>query len=347
MLINHLYALARPLLFTLDAERSHEITMNLLQWAERSGVLAALMPTTIDDPVDVMGLHFPNRVGLAAGLDKDARYLDALGALGFGFLEVGTVTPRPQPGNPQPRLFRLRGHDAIINRMGFNNAGVDALVGRVEASRRPGVLGINIGKNAATPMENAVQDYLAALRKVHRVADYVTINVSSPNTTGLRDLQAAEVLRDLCGRLRAEQMGLQSIYGRYVPLVLKLAPDMTDDELRASADVAMATGMDGLIVTNTTVSRPAVIPLALAGEEGGLSGAPLRERSLQVLELLSGHCGRKIPLISSGGIMSAADARARLAAGAQLVQLYSGLIYRGPGLVREVAEALAEGNPQQ
>ncbi len=341
MLIDVLYGLARPALFSLDAERSHLLTLQLLDRLEQIGLLRWLLPAPVADPVEVMGLRFANRLGLAAGLDKDAVHLAALSRLGFGFLEAGTVTPRAQPGNPLPRMYRLRAHQAIINRMGFNNQGVDALVRRVTGWQRSGVLGINIGKNAGTPLENAVEDYLTALRKVYRHADYVTVNISSPNTAGLRDLQAGARLRDLCGRLRAEQAGLQGIYGAHVPLVLKLAPDMDDDALRECADVALATGFQGLIVTNTTVSRPESIPLSQAGEEGGMSGAPLRERSLAVLELLAGHCGGDIALIASGGIMNGADAAARIAAGAQLVQLYSGLVFRGPGLVAEAARSAA------
>ncbi len=327
----------------MDAEQSHRLALGALDRAEQLGLLGWVLPSTVEDPIELMGLRFPNRVGLAAGLDKDAAHVRGLARLGFGSLEVGTVTPRPQTGNPQPRLFRLKSHQAIINRMGFNNAGVDALVQRVGGWQRDGtILGINIGKNATTPLDDAVQDYLISFRKVYQYADYVTINISSPNTTGLRDLQAGERLRDLCGRLRAEQVGLAGIYGREVPLVLKLAPDMDDDALRECADVAVAMGFRGLIVTNTTVARPESIPLALAGEAGGLSGAPLRERSLAVLELLAGHCGTGAALIASGGVMSGADAAERIRAGAQLVQLYSGLIYRGPGLVAEAARTLAQ-----
>lgn len=341
MLIDVLYAAARPLLFALDAEDSHRLSLNMLDRLEQSGLLRLLLPAVAPDPVEIMGIRFPNRIGLAAGLDKDGEHLPALARLGFGALEVGTVTPRPQPGNPRPRLFRLRAHQAVINRMGFNNQGVDVLLGHVANWRKSCVLGINIGKNADTPLENAVQDYLTALRKVYQHADYVTVNISSPNTSGLRDLQAGERLRDLCGRLRAEQTGLQGIYGKYVPLVLKLAPDMDEDALRECADVAQAMGFGGIIVNNTTVTRPESIPLELAGEEGGLSGAPLRDRSLAVLELLAAHCGSDLALIASGGVMDAGDAAARLAAGAQLVQLYSGLIYRGPGLVAEIARHMA------
>lgn len=345
VLIDLLYRLARPLLFSFDAERSHQLGLQGLEAAHRLGLTRLLFPQPVEDPVEVMGLRFPNRVGLAAGLDKDGEHLGALSALGFGFLEVGTVTLRPQAGNPRPRLFRLAAHRAMINRMGFNNQGVDAMLPRLRA-RPPGpLLGVNIGKNKDTALDLAVYDYLETLRKVYPLADYVTVNLSSPNTAGLRDLQAETALRDLCGRLKAEQTGLHGIHGRYVPLVLKLAPDLSADALRASTDVAMATGMDGLILCNTTISRPATIPLTLAGEAGGLSGAPLAEAALTALQVVAGHTGGKIPLIASGGLMTPEDARARIRAGASLVQLYSGLVYAGPGLVHQVAGALASQPP--
>ncbi|HSP57297.1 MAG TPA: quinone-dependent dihydroorotate dehydrogenase [Halomonas sp.] len=336
-----MYSLARSILFRLDAETAHGLTLSTLDMAARLGLASRLAGTAVEDPVTLMGLRFPNRVGLAAGLDKNADHLDALGALGFGFVEVGTVTPQPQDGNPRPRLFRLPEQGAIINRMGFNNAGVDHLVARVKASHFAGVVGINIGKNLTTPVEQAVDDYLICLRKVHAHADYVAVNISSPNTPGLRNLQFGEHLDALLGMLRREADRLDRDADRRVPLAVKIAPDMTADEAGMVARSLRDHGIDAVIATNTTVSRPSVASLPHADEAGGLSGRPLFEMSntmvRELRRLLPG-----MPIIGVGGIDSGEAAVAKLAAGADLVQLYSGLIYRGPGLVTECARALAD-----
>ena len=336
-----MYGLLLPLLLRMDAERAHATA---LRWLDRmhatglSGVLAARPPQL---PTQCMGLAFPNPVGLAAGLDKDGVHVDALFALGFGFVEVGTVTPRPQPGNPAPRLFRLPEHRAIINRMGFNNAGVDALVRHVaRARRRTGPLGINIGKNKDTPNDRAIDDYRHCLRAVHAHADYVTVNLSSPNTAGLRDLQQADLLRRLIAELRAEQQRLSG-GGRRVPLLVKVAPDLTESDLDAMALAFNDTGIDGVIATNTTVARDAVVGSRHAHESGGLSGAPLLQASTNVLHGLRERLDAAIPLIGVGGILCGDDALRKRDAGAALLQLYTGLIYRGPALIGECGRALA------
>lgn len=290
----------------------------------------------------VMGLEFPNRVGLAAGLDKNGEFIDALGGLGCGFIEVGTVTPKPQPGNPQPRLFRLPQAQALINRMGFNNHGVAALVARIRARQYGGVLGVNLGKNRDTPIEQAAEDYVSGLRAVYPYADYVTVNISSPNTSHLRDLQSEDALRGLLATLKGEQLRLHADQRRYVPLAVKIAPDLTEPQLAAIAAVVLAAGIDGVIATNTTVARDGVVGLAYAREAGGLSGAPLTRRATAVVKYLATAIDGRIPIIAAGGIMSAQDALDKLAAGASLVQLYTGLIYRGPGLVAEVIDAVAD-----
>lgn len=290
----------------------------------------------------VMGLEFPNRVGLAAGLDKNGEFIDALGGLGCGFIEVGTVTPKPQPGNPQPRLFRLPQAQALINRMGFNNHGVAALVARIRARQYGGVLGVNLGKNRDTPIEQAAEDYVSGLRAVYPYADYVTVNISSPNTSHLRDLQSEDTLRGLLATLKGEQLRLHADQRRYVPLAVKIAPDLTEPQLAAIAAVVLAAGIDGVIATNTTVARDGVVGLAYAREAGGLSGAPLTRRATAVVKYLATAIDGRIPIIAAGGIMSAQDALDKLAAGASLVQLYTGLIYRGPGLVAEVIDAVAD-----
>ncbi|MFC3282450.1 quinone-dependent dihydroorotate dehydrogenase [Litchfieldella rifensis] len=344
-----MYALARSLLFRLDPETAHGVTLTALDMANRLGVATHLGGgKRVDDPVELMGLHFPNRVGLAAGLDKNADHLDALGALGFGFVEVGTVTPRSQDGNPRPRLFRLPERRAIINRMGFNNAGVDHLVARVKESRYDGVIGINIGKNLTTPVEQAVDDYLIGLRKVHAHAHYITVNISSPNTPGLRNLQFGEHLDRLLGTLREEASRLDRSSGRGVPLTVKIAPDMSNEEVALVARSLQANAIDGVIATNTTVSREAVAGLPHADEQGGLSGAPVFESSNRVIRELRRHLPN-MPIIGVGGIGSGEDAVAKVQAGADLVQLYSGFIYRGPELVGECARALqaaAQAGPQ-
>ncbi|XKE44250.1 quinone-dependent dihydroorotate dehydrogenase [Halomonas organivorans] len=333
-----MYSLARSLLFRLDAEKAHGLALSALDLADRLG-LARALGSRVEDPVELMGLRFPNRVGLAAGLDKNADHLDALGALGFGFVEVGTVTPKPQDGNPRPRLFRLPEAGAIINRMGFNNAGVDHLVANVRASDYDGVIGINIGKNLTTPVERAVDDYLVCLRKVHAHAHYVTVNISSPNTPGLRNLQFGEHLDQLLGALREQADRLDRDAGRRVPLAVKIAPDMEADEVALVARSLEATGIDAVIATNTTVSREAVEGLPHAEEQGGLSGRPVFEASNAVIRELRRQLP-DLPIIGVGGIDSGEAAVAKREAGADLVQLYSGFIYRGPALVGECARAL-------
>jgi dihydroorotate dehydrogenase len=339
-----LYALARPLLFALDPETAHNLTLPLLRYAANLGI-AATVNRSVADVRHVMGLSFPNAVGLAAGLDKDGDYIDGLSALGFGFIEVGTVTPRPQPGNPRPRMFRLPQANALINRMGFNNGGVDAFVRNVQSSRfyqeKLGVLGLNIGKNADTPMERATDDYLICLDKVYPYASYVTVNISSPNTKNLRQLQQASELDELLTKLKEAQSRLADKHGRYVPIVLKIAPDLDIEQIRTIADALLLHHLDGVIATNTTITRDAVQGLAHANEMGGLSGAPVRELSNRVIRALHQQLGKDIPIIGVGGIFSADDAQAKLDAGASLIQLYTGLIYRGPALVGECAEALA------
>jgi dihydroorotate dehydrogenase len=336
-----LYPFARPFLFALDAETAHALALEGLDRAAQLGVAQALAPRLPASKVTVMGITFPNRVGLAAGLDKNAAHLRGLATLGFGFLEVGTVTPRAQPGNPKPRMFRLPRSRALINRLGFNNGGVDALVANVAKSRYTGVLGINIGKNFDTPNKRAAEDYLTCLRAVYPHAHYITVNISSPNTQGLRDLQAEDALNALLARLKREQAALATALGRYVPLAVKIAPDLTDDALRGIARLLEAHAIDGVIATNTTLARDAVKSEPRAQETGGLSGAPLRERSTAVIRTLADALGGALPIIGVGGIMSGDDAREKIAAGASLVQLYTGLIYRGPALVAECVEALA------
>jgi dihydroorotate dehydrogenase len=330
------YGLLRPLLFQLDPERAHAVTLALLDAAARVGLPPARPPE--GRRVTVMGLELPNPVGLAAGLDKDGAHIDALGRLGFGFLEVGTVTPRPQPGNPRPRMFRIPQARAVINRMGFNNLGVDRLVRNVRESRYRGVLGINIGKNFDTPIERAELDYLACMRKAYPVASYLTVNVSSPNTRNLRQLQQADELGRLLSALKAEQRRLANQHGRYVPLALKIAPDLQPDEVRAVAERLVEHAIDGVIATNTTLSRDGVEGLPHGQEAGGLSGAPLTARATQVVRLLAQHLAGRVPIIGVGGIMSAEDAAAKLEAGASLVQLYTGLVYAGPDLIRQCVD---------
>jgi dihydroorotate dehydrogenase len=338
-----LYALARPLLFSLDPETAHNVTLPALRRAAALG-LTGLVRKPKSDPRTVMGITFPNPVGLAAGLDKDGAYIDGLAALGFGSIEIGTVTPRAQPGNPRPRMFRLPAARGIINRMGFNNGGVDAFVANVQASRfyqeRQGVLGLNIGKNADTPIERAADDYVACLQKVYPYASYVTVNISSPNTKNLRQLQGASELDALLSQLKEEQSRLADKYGHYVPLALKIAPDVDGDQIRNIGGALVRHGIDGVIATNTTLARRDVEGMRHAAETGGLSGAPVFEQSTIVIRALKAEVGNAVPIIGVGGILSGRDAKAKIDAGAQLVQLYSGLIYRGPALVRECADAL-------
>ena len=336
-----MYSLARPFLFSLDAERAHGIGLSALDWAWRTGTTPLLAGKVKPLPTKLLGLEFPNPVGLAAGLDKNGEHIDALFALGFGFVEVGTITPRPQEGNPKPRLFRLPRYNAIINRMGFNNAGVDALVQNVERSRhRRGPLGINIGKNKDTPNEEALSDYLTCLEKVYPLADYITVNISSPNTAGLRELQEEQALRHLVAGLREAQERLAGVHGRRVPMLVKVAPDLSESDINAAARVLSELEVDGVIATNTTINRDGVEGHPRAAQAGGLSGAPLLAQSTFVLRRLRARLPERIPLIGVGGIQSGADAVAKMAAGASLVQCYSGLIYRGPALVGECVDAI-------
>ncbi|MEO1766072.1 quinone-dependent dihydroorotate dehydrogenase [Thiobacter aerophilum] len=339
------YCLARPLLFALDPETAHELTIQGLSRAD--GLLSWVMPQRPCAARRVMGIEFPNPLGLAAGLDKNGEAIAGLAALGFGFIEIGTVTPRPQAGNPRPRLFRIPEAQAIINRMGFNNQGVDALIENVKHARFRGVLGINIGKNFDTPMERAADDYLLCLRKVYAHASYVTVNVSSPNTRNLRELQESEALDALLIRLKTEQARLADEHGRYVPLVIKIAPDLTPEQLVAIADRLLAHRIDGVIATNTTVSREGVSHLPHGQESGGLSGAPLREKSTAVIRALYAQLQDAVPIIGVGGIMNGADALEKIEAGASLVQVYTGLVYRGPDLIREVLKTLCAPPPNR
>ena len=334
------YALLRPLVFALDPETAHALTLAAFNTLNTLGLAALAAGKTAHCPRRVMGVEFPNPVGLAAGLDKDGDYIDALAALGFGFLEIGTVTPRAQPGNPKPRMFRLPAARAIINRMGFNNAGVDHLVERVKNARYRGVLGINIGKNFDTPLERAADDYLACLRQVYPLASYVTVNISSPNTKNLRDLQRSGELAPLLGALKQEQQRLADRHGKYVPLAVKIAPDLDQQQIAALARLLIDHHIDAVIATNTTLTRDAVSGMPHANESGGLSGAPLTAMAREVVRTLSRALAGALPIIGVGGIMSAADAAAMIAAGASLVQLYTGLIYHGPALVGEAAAAL-------
>ncbi|MFO7543704.1 MAG: quinone-dependent dihydroorotate dehydrogenase [Thiobacillus sp.] len=335
-----LYPLIRPALFSLDPEDAHGLTLSGIDVAHKLGLLN-LLPRVQGAPVRVMGIDFPSAVGLAAGLDKDGAHINALAALGFGFIEIGTVTPRPQPGNPKPRLFRLPAAHAIINRMGFNNLGVDNLVKNVEASGFTGVLGINIGKNKNTPNEHAVDDYLTCLDKVYAHSSYVTVNISSPNTQNLRELQKDEALDALLSAIKMRQSELAQLHGKYVPVALKIAPDLDDSQIAAIAALLMMHRIDAVIATNTTIAREAVAGLANADEAGGLSGAPVRAASTHVVQALAHHLKNEVPIIGVGGILSGNDAQEKIDAGASLVQLYSGLIYRGPELVRECVQRLA------
>jgi len=337
------YSLLRPWLFCLDPEQAHDLTLSNLDRAQRWGLLQRFITQPITDPHTLCGIQFPNPVGLAAGLDKDGKHIDALAALGFGFLEIGTVTPRPQPGNPKPRMFRLAEAQAIINRMGFNNDGVEACVARVRQStfwQSGGVLGMNIGKNASTPIEEASKDYVFAMEAVYEIASYITVNISSPNTQHLRSLQSEEMLRELLRELSQERKKLSDRYGVHKPLFLKIAPDLDQGDLHLIADLLMEFGIDAVIATNTTISREAVQGMDHGNEAGGLSGAPVRKASNWVIKTLKARLGNDLPIIGVGGILSGADAREKTMAGASLVQLYSGLIYRGPELVNDCAKAL-------
>ena len=339
-----LYPILRKFFFSLDAETAHGIGMSGISFLGATGLSGLLAKPVAADPVEVMGLKFPNRVGLAAGLDKNGDYIDGLAALGFGSIEIGTITPRPQDGNPKPRMFRVPEAQGIINRMGFNNAGVDKLLANVRAAEFPkkgGILGINIGKNATTPIEKAAEDYLICLEKVYNDASYITVNISSPNTKNLRELQKDDALDDLLAQLKAKQEQLVQNYGKYVPMALKIAPDLDDVQITAIADALRRHRMDGVIATNTTLSREGVENLPNGNETGGLSGAPVFKKSTEVLRKLSVALAGELPIIGVGGILSGQDAVAKIEAGASLVQVYSGFIYRGPELVSETAAALA------
>src|SRR5262245_20075091 len=336
-----LYRAVRPLLFAVDPETAHAFTLRSLDCLARLGLASIAAGSAPALPVRAMGLDFPNPVGLAAGLDKDGEHIDALAALGFGFLEVGAVTPRPQAGNPRPRLFRLPEAEALINRLGFNNLGVDAFVERARRSRRAGILGVNIGRNADTPNEKALDDYLACLEKVYPHASFVTANISSPNTKNLRNLQRADELDGFLDALAAGRERLAGRHGKRVPIAVKISPDLDDAGIEAVADRVAARGIDAVIATNTTVSRQGVEHLRFGGEQGGLSGAPLKARATAVVARLRRALPSTVAIIGVGGIASAADAREKLDAGADLVQLYTALVYRGPQLVGEIVRGLA------
>ncbi len=337
-----LYPLLRPLLFRLDPETAHNLTLAGMARLHALGLLKPFLPVVPPLPVRVMGLDFPNPVGLAAGLDKNGEAIDAWAALGFGFIEVGAVTPRPQPGNPKPRVFRLPAARALINRMGFNNLGVDRLLANLEACQYRGILGVNLGKNFDTPVERAADDYLICLEKLYARASFVTLNISSPNTQNLRALQGTAELDGLLGRIKAAQARLADRYGKYTPVAVKVAPDLTDAQITAMAERFRHHHVDAVIATNTTVSRAGVEHLPHGQQTGGLSGAPVLAASTRVLAAFHRALGGEIPLIGVGGILSGEDARAKIAAGASLVQLYTGLIYRGPALVAECVRALTQ-----
>jgi dihydroorotate dehydrogenase len=330
-----LYPTLKPLLFRLDPELAHTFSVRMLILAHRCGFIRETIPAATANRV-CLGLRFPNVLGLAAGMDKSASAVDAWGALGFGFIEVGTLTPRPQPGNPKPRLFRLPEHRALINRMGFNNVGIQAAVKRLEKRRTKAIVGVNIGKNFDTPLESAASDYVACLKAAYHTADYVAVNISSPNTKGLRDLQAEDSIHQLISALQKEQASLAKQHGRRVPVVIKIAPDLEELHIQSLARVFNELGVDGIIATNTTVSRSAVTGHPLSNETGGLSGAPVTQRSTEVIKAFREQLAPNIPIIGVGGIMQGSDAMAKLQAGANLVQIYSGLVYAGPALIPDV-----------
>ena len=339
------YALTRPFLFGLDPEQAHDLTLGALARIQRTPLICAVAQPRVDDPVTVAGIRFPNRVGLAAGLDKNGRCIDGLAAMGFGFIEVGTVTPLGQPGNPKPRMFRLPQANALINRLGFNNQGLDAFIANVKQARfraQGGVLGLNIGKNAATPIERAVDDYLLCLDGVYPHADYVTVNISSPNTKNLRALQSDEALDALLAAVQARKQQLAQQHGRSVPVFVKIAPDLDEAQVGVIAATLKKNAIDGVIATNTTIARDAVKHLPHGEETGGLSGAPVLQASNRVIAQLRAALGAGYPIIGVGGVLSGADAQSKIAAGADLVQLYTGFIYKGPELVTEAARALKQ-----
>ena len=336
-----LYSLARSALFLLDPESAHKLALHSLDVSARLGLPQLFFPTNARKPIHVMGLQFPHAVGLAAGFDKDGAHIDGLASLGFSFLEIGTVTPRAQPGNPPPRIFRLLPAEALINRLGFNNLGVDNLLVNLSRTHYRGILGINIGKNFDTPNERAAEDYLYCMRKIYLHASYITINISSPNTQSLRDLQSESMLAGLLDALKNEQAKLSREHAKHVPIVIKLAPDLTSEAIINIAKLLLAYRVEGVIATNTTTSREGVAGLTHAQQQGGLSGRPLKEKSNATIRALAAELKGQIPIIGVGGIMCGADAVEKLAAGASLVQLYTGLIFRGPELVKECVAATA------
>ncbi|KAA3617979.1 MAG: quinone-dependent dihydroorotate dehydrogenase [Calditrichaeota bacterium] len=333
-----MYKMVQKILFLFDAEFAHKLGLTGLRVLKRCGLIRLVRKRVTEQPVEIMGLTFPNRVGLAAGMDKNGDYIDCLGALGFGFLELGTVTPRPQPGNPKPRLFRLVPEKAIINRMGFNNKGVDHLINQVKKSKYQGIIGINIGKNFDTPVANAVEDYRICFRKAYACADYIAVNISSPNTKNLRDLQAGDELQKLLSALKNEQSKLVKQTNRYVPFAVKIAPDLTDSEVKNIAQILTANRVDAVIATNTTISRESISGKKHSLETGGLSGEPLKLPSDALLKKLISELNNAIPVIAVGGIMSAGDAEDKFNAGAKLVQIYTGFIYKGPDLIFEILQ---------
>ncbi|CAH0992739.1 Dihydroorotate dehydrogenase (quinone) [Sinobacterium norvegicum] len=335
-----MYSLFRSILFQMQPETSHNVSMKLMTLANKVGALRLVATPIKPQPLTVMGVEFPNPVGLAAGLDKNGDYIEAMGALGFGFVELGTVTPLAQPGNPQPRLFRLPEHQAIINRMGFNNKGVDHLVEQVKNTAFKGVIGINIGKNKDTPNDNALDDYLICMRKVYQHADYIVVNLSSPNTPGLRDLQFGEPLEQLLAGLKTEQKSLAEQHGKYVPVAVKIAPDMSEDDIVQVAGAIKASGIDGIVATNTTIDKTAVASSPLHTEAGGLSGAPVTDKSTAVIAKVREVVGDEMPIIGVGGILNSQHAVDKIHAGANLVQVYSGFIYKGPDLIRDSVAAI-------
>jgi dihydroorotate dehydrogenase len=337
---NMFYSAIRKVLFKFDPEVIHEMTIKGFKATGASPLNLLYKQNIVDKPLEVMGIKFPNPVGLAAGLDKNGECINAFAAMGFGFVEIGTITPKPQPGNPKPRIFRLPSANAVINRMGFNNKGVDYLVDQVRKAKFKGVLGINIGKNKDTPDENAKDDYLICMRKVYNYATYITINISSPNTPGLRSLQYGNALNELLAALKEEQQVLKEQHGKYVPLAVKIAPDLSKEEIDSIAECLISNNIDGVIATNTTLSRAGVEGLEHAEEQGGLSGEPVKDKSTEVIRLLAIALDNKLPIIGVGGIASGRDAQEKIAAGARLVQIYTGFIYKGPELVKDIVDTL-------
>jgi dihydroorotate dehydrogenase len=339
-MIKLFYPLARSVLFCMDPEKTHDLTLSWLAKIQNTPLESLISHKMIHDPVEVFGIQFPNRIGLAAGLDKNGACIDAFAAMGFGHIEIGTVTPRPQPGNPKPRLFRLPKAKALINRFGFNSLGVDHLIENVKASKFKGVLGINIGKNFDTPVEKATEDYLICLKKVYPYASYITVNISSPNTANLRELQFGEALNELIGNIKSTQKDLQKNHDKYVPILIKIAPDLSQGEVSELVETFLKHQVDGVIATNTTFSRKGVEGLKYGDEIGGLSGKPVLEASNQVLKWMSEKINGQFPIIGVGGICSASDAEKKMNAGASLVQIYSGFIYEGPSLITAIARKL-------